>query len=269
MRKQRILFIGAGRMAEAIFAGVLRTQKDYIEEIVVANRSDLARLHAMRDQYGVSVTTDWRDAVAKADVVLLAMPPQNHRDVLTQLAPYIKGQLVMTVAAGIGIGLLEETLPAGTPVVWIMPNTAAGIGESITLFTCGRHVEDKQRDVLNMVLAGIGEAVECTEQQVHDLTAITGSAPAFLYRMVEELELSAQGYGMAPETARRMVAQMIYGSAAMLKTGADPADLRDSVTTPGGATAAGLRVMDERRFSEMMQGAVEATNARAREMANE
>ncbi|KEO84624.1 pyrroline-5-carboxylate reductase [Tumebacillus flagellatus] len=269
MRKQRILFIGAGRMAEAIFAGVLRTQKDYIEEIIVSNRSDLARLQAMREAHGVTVTQDWRESAPQADVIVLAMPPQHHRAVLTELAPYVNGQLVLTVAAGIGVGLLEELLPAGTPVVWIMPNTAAGIGESITLFTCGRHVEDKQRDALQMILAGIGESVECTEQQVHDLTAISGSAPAFFYRMAEELEVSAMSYGLPQDAARKLVAQMIYGSAAMLKTGADPAQLRDSVTTPGGATAAGLRVMEERKFSEMMQDAVLATNARAREMANE
>jgi pyrroline-5-carboxylate reductase len=256
-------------MAEAIFAGLLRTQREYIEEIVVANRSDQARLHAMRELHGVTVTAEWREHVEAADAVVLAMPPQHHREVLRELAAHLRGQLVVTVAAGIGIGLLEELLPAGTPVAWVMPNTAAGIGESISLFTCGQQVGAEQREVLQMILAGIGEAAECTEQQVHDLTAITGSAPAFLYAFAEELEAAAQSYGVTPETARKLVAQMIYGSAAMLRAGADPAELRDGVTTPGGATAAGLRVMEECRFSEMMQEAVRATNARAREMASE
>ncbi|PWK13397.1 pyrroline-5-carboxylate reductase [Tumebacillus permanentifrigoris] len=269
MSKQRILVLGAGRMAEAIFAGLLRTQREYIEEIVVANRSDKSRLHELQEQYGVTVTTDWREHVRSADTVLLAMPPQNHRDVLRELAPHLQGQLVVTVAAGIGIGLLEDLLPARTPVAWVMPNTAAGIGESISLYTCGQHVGPEQRDVLQMILAGIGEAAECTEQQVHDLTAITGSAPAFLYAFAEELEAAAQSYGVTPATARKLVAQMIYGSAAMLRAGSDPAELRDGVTTPGGATAAGLRVMEERGFSDMMQDAVRATNARARYMANE
>lgn len=269
MEKQRMLFLGAGRMAEAIFAGLLRTQKDYIEEIVVANRSDQARLADMQSKHGVTVTIDWREHVAGADVVVLAMPPQHHREVLRELAPHVHGQLVVTVAAGIGIGILEELLPAGTPVAWIMPNTAAGIGESISLFTCGQHVGGREREVLQLLLAGIGESAECTEQQVHDLTAITGSAPAFLYRFAEVLEASARGYGVAPEVARKLVAQMIYGSSAMLRQGADPAELRDGVTTPGGATAAGLRVLEAGGLDAMLQEAVRATNARAREMANE
>jgi len=269
MKKQRILFIGAGRMAEAIIAGLLGQEADQLEEVVVANRSDAAKLAALHEQYGVTVTQDWQTAVAAADVVLLAMPPGAHKAVLAELAPLLHGQLVLSVAAGIGLQLLETALPPGTPVAWVMPNTAAGIGESISLFTCGAAMQDEQRAVLAMILRSIGQAAEVTEQQIHDLTAVTGSAPAFLYRFAEALELAALDYGVTRDQARQLVGQMIYGSAALLRTGTPAEELRDAVTTPGGATAAGLRVLDSADYLGTLKQAVVATNERAREMAQE
>lgn len=266
-QRQTVLFIGAGRMAEAIFAGLLRRADARIGEIIVSNRSDRERLAELQARYGVTVTQDWREQIGRSTAVVLAMPPGDHKAVLAELAPQIDGQFVITVAAGVGTQLLEASLPAGTPVAWVMPNTAAMIGESISLYTYGQAVREEHREILSLLLAGIGESAECTEQQIHELTAVTGSAPAFLYRFVEALEASAVSYGLSADTANKLVAQMVYGSAKMLKQGTPPAELRDGVTTPGGATAAGLRVLDERGYAEALQDAVTATNARAREMA--
>lgn len=270
MKKQRILFIGAGRMAEAIFSGLVHRKGEFIEEIIISNRSDQARLQSMQERYGVTTTTRWQDHVAGADVILMAMKPGDHQAVLQELAPLIDGQFVMTVAAGVGTALLEKHLPEGTPVAWVMPNTAAMVGQSMSIYTYGAHARPEHKQALEMILDGIGDSVECTEEQIHDLTAITGSAPAFLYRFTELLEAAAVSYGVTAEQARKMVIGMVYGSATMLKeTGIAPATLRDGVTTPGGATAAGLRVLEEAGLPQMLKGAVEATNARCREMAQE
>ncbi|TCP66048.1 pyrroline-5-carboxylate reductase [Baia soyae] len=266
MKRYRVLVIGAGRMAEAIFAGLLRTQVEYVEGIVVTNRRNAARLVEIEEKYDVTVTHDWREYIGSVDVVLLSVLPQDHRELLTELAPHIRGQLVITVAAGIGLGLLEEMLPANTPVAWVMPNTASRIGESISLYTCGQHVSPAHRRMLEVIVAGIGEAVECTEEQVHNLTAITGSAPAFLYLFTEVLEEVAQEYGVKPEMARKLVVQMLFGSVAMLQQGEEPAKLRDDVTTPGGVTAAGIEVLEKRGFHDILRQTIYATNARAREM---
>lgn len=264
LTKHRILFIGAGRMAEAIFSGLLKTSKEYIEEIIVSNRSNVEKLKELQGRYNVSTTTDWKQHVSSVDTIVLAMPPSAHEELLAELSPLLSNQLVVTVAAGIGPSYLEERLPEGTPVAWIMPNTAAEIGKSISLYTTGQSVNEMHQETLQLLLRGIGTSQLCTEEEVHQLTAVTGSAPAFLYYFAESLIEATKSYGVDEATAKHLVIQMISGSASMLKQTQDPANLREQVTTPGGSTAEGLKALYEYNFSEAIQKAVEATNKKAR-----
>ncbi|WP_379967537.1 pyrroline-5-carboxylate reductase [Ectobacillus sp. sgz5001026] len=264
MKKQQILFIGAGRMAEAIFSGLLKRSVDDIESITISNQSNRSRLLEMHQKYGVQTTTNWRNEVNHADVILLALPPYAHESLLAELSPLLDNQFVITIAAGIGPSYLEERLPSKTPVSWIMPNTAAVVGESMSLYCLGRKTTDHHRKVLQMILQGIGNAEECTEEEIHQLTAVTGSAPAFVYYFAESLIQTTKELGISEEKAKQLVIQMIYGSAAMLREEQDPASLREQVTTPGGSTAEGLRVLYEKQFSSILQQAIAATNEKAR-----
>ncbi|WP_347549169.1 pyrroline-5-carboxylate reductase [Pseudalkalibacillus hwajinpoensis] len=263
MNKPNILFIGAGRMAEAIFSGL--KQSTTIGTITVSNQSDQSRLSHLKKTYNVE-TALWQEVIADHDVIILAMPPSAHPAVLSELTGRVRNQFIITVAAGIGPSVLEESLP-GLPTAWIMPNTAADIGESMSLFACGRHVKPEHRDVLQTILDSIGESAELTEAQIHDLTAVTGSAPAFVYQMAETLEQTAKTYGLSSEVARKLVVQMIFGSASMLKDGREASELRDQVTTPGGATAAGLEVLEKGNYRELLYEAVLAVNKKAAEQA--
>lgn len=276
MQTKRILFIGAGRMAQAMISGMIEHMPDgqnrdkahdHVEwNITVSNRSNAERLAEVQQRLGVKTTANWIDEAANADVIVLAVPPGEHPNTLAELAPIVQDPLIITVAGGIGISPLEKALPAGTPVAWVMPNTAASIGQSITLFTCGTSTTPAHRDMLAYILQGIGPHQECTEQQIHDLTAITGSAPAFLYRMAREMKNLSVEYGMDEASARKLVAQMFYGSACMLRSMEDPAVLEDAVTSPGGSTAAGIEVLVESDFANMVRDAVLATNRRAAEL---
>ncbi|WP_394176271.1 pyrroline-5-carboxylate reductase [Guptibacillus hwajinpoensis] len=263
MNKPNILFIGAGRMAEAIFAGL--KQSNTIGTITISNQSDQERLEQLKDTYEVE-TASWQEVISDHEVIILAMPPSAHPAVLAELANKVDNQFIITVAAGIGPSVLEEALP-NRPTAWIMPNTAADIGESMSLFACGKHVLSEHREVLQTILYAIGESTELTEEQIHHLTAVTGSAPAFVYHMAESLEITAKSYGLSTDVARKLVVQMIYGSASMLKDGREAGDLRDQVTTPGGATAAGLEVLENGNFSDLLHQAVLAVNAKAAEQA--
>lgn len=263
LKKPNILFIGAGRMAEAIFSGL--NQSDSIGKITISNQSDQTKLAQLKATYHVE-TGAWQDVLSSHDVVILAMPPAAHPEVLHELSSKVTHQFVITVAAGIGPSVLEASLP-GLPTAWIMPNTAADIGQSMSLFTCGKDVKQEHRDVLQLILDAIGESEELSEQQIHDLTAITGSAPAFVYHLAEALEKTAASYGLSSEVARKLVVQMIFGSASMLKDGREAGDLRDQVTTPGGATAAGLEVLEKAEFTQVLHEAVLAVNHKAAEQA--
>ena len=145
-----------------------------------------------------------------------------------------------------------------------MPNTAAEIGKSISLYTMGQSVTEMHQETLQLLLRGIGTSQLCTEEEVHQLTAVTGSAPAFLYYFAENLIEATKSYGVDEATAKHLVIQMISGSASMLEQTQDPANLREQVTTPGGSTAEGLKALYEYNFSEAIQKAVEATNKKAR-----
>lgn len=96
LTKHRILFIGAGRMAEAIFSGLLKTSKEYIEEIIVSNRSNVEKLKQLRARYNVSTATDWKQHVTSVDTIVLAMPPSAHEELLAELSPLLSNQLVVT-----------------------------------------------------------------------------------------------------------------------------------------------------------------------------
>jgi pyrroline-5-carboxylate reductase len=276
MHTKRILFIGAGRMAQAMISGMIEDMtsslnrgkpRDHVEwNITVSNRANAERLAEVQQRFGVHTTADWQDKAANADVIVLAIPPGEHPNTLAELATIVQNPFIITVAGGIGISPLEKALPAGTPVAWVMPNTAASIGQSMTLFTCGTSTTQAHRDMLGCILQGIGPVQECTEQQIHDLTAITGSAPAFLYRMAQEMNSLAVGFGMSEASARNLVAQMFYGSACMLNSMEDPAILEDEVTSPGGSTAAGIQVLEASNFANLVREAVLATNRRAAEL---
>ncbi|MFC5712438.1 pyrroline-5-carboxylate reductase [Thalassorhabdus alkalitolerans] len=269
MKKNNILFIGAGRMAEAIYAGLLRQSHPDIGRIIVSNKSDEERLHNQAKQYGVKQTTKWKEETDQVEVIVLAAPPGVHDELLKELAEVVDGQLVITVAAGIDPDYMEKRLPEGTPVAWIMPNTAAQVQQSMSTYVCGQYVNSEHRHVLEVILHAIGEYEELSAQQVHDLTAVTGSAPAFMYLFCEALETAAMEYGVTREQARKLVVQMAAGSAAMLQEGHNPADLRGQVTSPGGATAAGIETLKEAGFEELIKNAVQATNQRAKDQAED
>ncbi|APH04757.1 pyrroline-5-carboxylate reductase [Bacillus weihaiensis] len=260
--KSSILFIGAGRMAEAIISGL--TKENKFQQIYVSNKSRPVRLKELADSYQVVPTENWKEKIDSVQVIVLAMPPSEHDSILNELQPLITNQFVVTIAAGIGPTYLEERLPKGTAVGWIMPNTAAEVGYSISLFTYGQVVVEENKQQMKNLLDAIGKSHYCSEEEVHQLTAITGSAPAFLYAFTEALTTMSEKLGVQHEVARKLVTEMIIGSSEMLKTEKTASDLREQVTTPGGATAEGLKVLKEGNFETLIHQAIIATNKKAR-----
>ncbi|MBM7571167.1 pyrroline-5-carboxylate reductase [Aquibacillus albus] len=266
MKKNNILFVGAGRMAQAIIGSLMGDSRF---NITVTNSGNKQRLKDVQETYGVRVVENWKESIENVDLIVLAAPPDVHASIIAEMNPWIKSQLVVTVAAGIGPSWLEERLPHQTSVVWLMPNTAAKVGQSSTLCALGQHVDELQLEMIKSLLTNIGSYEIVSEHQVHQLTAITGSSPAFVYQLAEGLVSSAKQSGVTEEQAKRMVAQMILGAASMLKTGESPQKLIDEVATPGGSTAAGLQVLDYHHFTEVISEAVEACRKKASKDVNE
>ncbi|WP_100371786.1 pyrroline-5-carboxylate reductase [Bacillus sp. FJAT-45037] len=262
-----ILFIGAGRMAEAIASGLLAREGKKVK-ITLSNEKNDAKLEALKNTYNVEITHDWRTVIEEVDTVILACPPSTHEDVLREMTRFVKTQFIVTVAAGVDPDFLEAHLPQGSAVAWLMPNTAASVGKSMSLYTYGQHVTDEHKMKMNTILRSIGESENLSAAQIHELTAITGSAPAYLYAFVEALSQSATEYGLSADQARRLVNEMVIGSAKMLQTYQDPALLREQVTSPGGATDAGLKSLERNNFHQAIKEAVKATNDHAKAKKN-
>ena len=257
--KKHVLFIGAGRMAQALIKGLDKNEFD----ILVGNSGNEGRLREVKETFDVEITNDWSQELRKMDIIILAMPPESHDDILAKLSGTINGQFVITVAAGIDPTYLESKLPNGTPVAWVMPNSAAKLSKSMTLYALGQNVNQEQQEWIKELISNIGEFEKVTEQQIHKLTAVTASAPAFIYRIAEALEKITVESGVSKAQARKLVANMIAGSAEMLKTNVSPAELVDAVATPGGSTAAGLEVLDINQLDYLMIDAIEACRQKA------
>lgn len=268
MSTRRVLFVGAGRMAQAMIAGMLRPKGRVQWDITVANRGNRDRLQKLRDRLNVQTTENWQETVPNVDVIVLAIPPGGYAQACAALHPLVRReQLVVSIAAGIGPSRLAESLPSNIPTAWLMPNTGAEIGQSMTLCACGPTVSDEQQQILVDMQAGMGQSFLCSEQQVHDLTAITGSALAFVFRAAGVFEQMSIDYGVDAADAHTLVGQMLQASAQLLLRGDEsPASLADAVTTPGGATAAGLAVLAQGGYEQLLAEAVKATNRRAAEL---
>lgn len=261
MKKTHVLFIGAGRMAQAMIEGIKKKPEF---DMIVTNNGNQERLNFIKNTLGINTSDNWKMVAEKMDIIILALPPEAHEKLLEDLAPFINGQLVITVAAGINPTYMEKKLPKKTPVAWVIPNTAAKLGQSMTLFALGQYVKQAHVELIKALISGIGAFEQVTEQQIHELTAVSGSAPAFIYLLADALEQITMESGVTRVQARKIVAQMIAGSAEMLKTNIDAKELINQVATPGGSTAAGLEVLEVRGFEELMKLAIKACREKAK-----
>lgn len=259
---RRIALIGAGTMGNAI-AGGLREAGIFAGAtltVVDAHRDAAERLAA---QTPGAVVADAATAFATADLVLVCVKPKDVPEVLDALArvrPAAPWPLVISIAAGVTIASLEARLPAGTPVIRAMPNTASQIRKGCTVLSRGTHASDADLAAATAVFASVGTCLTLDERHLDAVTAVSASGPAFLYVVLEALTDGAVSVGLPRAAALELVTRMTLGAAEMvLATGKHPAALKDDVTTPGGCTIAGLMVLEDGRARSVLARTIETT----------
>ncbi|CAM3041350.1 pyrroline-5-carboxylate reductase [Filibacter tadaridae] len=262
-----IVFVGAGSMAEAVIAGVLEQGAVNPQQIFVMNKSDDERLAFMKNKYGVSIVCNEKEALKRADLVILATKPKDIHHAMADISCYMADTTaVLSVIAGISIQTIENGLGA-RPIARSMPNTSATIGKSASGVAWNEAVSVDMKTLILDLLASIGIVKEVEEDELHAVTALSGSGPAYVYYMAEALEEAAMDKGLSKGVARELIIQTIEGAAAMLKqTGLEPAELRNNVTSPGGTTEAGLQALEKGRFKEAIKQCIEMAEARSREL---
>ncbi|WP_116245550.1 pyrroline-5-carboxylate reductase [Nocardiopsis sp. FIRDI 009] len=258
-----IAIIGAGKMGEALLAGMLATGHAPEDVLVTEPRAEHA--DELRKRYGVEVVPA-ADAAKRADTLLLALKPQDMVDLLEDLSPHLStDRLVISVAAGLTTSVMESHLPVGVPVVRAMPNTPALMGRGMTAIAGGANTEPEHLDRAEGLLGAVGEVIRVGEQHMDTVTAISGSGPAYFYFIAETMVEAGVAMGMPRATAQKLVEQTMTGAAAMLTdSGEHPVVLREAVTSPGGTTAAALRELERHGVRTAFTDAIEAARDRSR-----
>ncbi|TDQ54886.1 pyrroline-5-carboxylate reductase [Actinorugispora endophytica] len=260
-----IAIIGAGKMGEALLAGMLNTGHDPADVLVTEPREDHAL--ALRARYGVEVVTA-DEAASRAGTLILALKPQDMVALLDGIAPALKADcLVVSVAAGITTAVLEKHLAADIAVVRAMPNTPALVGLGMTAIAAGRHASEADLDRAESLLRSVGEVLRVPEAHMDTVTALSGTGPAYFYFIAETMIEAGVLMGMPRTTAEKLVTQTITGSAAMLRdSGEHPVVLREAVSSPGGTTAAAVRELERHGVRTAFTDAIEAARNRSREL---
>lgn len=264
----KLTFIGAGSMAEAILTGVLSKGFMRADQISVTNKDNQERLTRLRNLYQVNCTKNKKEAIEGSDVLILSMKPKDIQEALTDIKSYIKeGQIIVSVLAGVSSDYISEELDITNPIVRAMPNTSATIGFSATAIAAGKNAGQEEINKVTELFKNIGTTVTVEEKDLHAITGLSGSGPAYIYYLVEAMEEAAQEAGLDQQTAKDLIIQTLAGAAEMLKvTNEQPAELRRKITSPGGTTQAGLETLKHYNYQEALKACVKQAAARSVEL---
>jgi pyrroline-5-carboxylate reductase len=267
----RIAFIGGGNMATSLIGG-LRARGATPGDITVADPAP-AQLERLQREFGVRVAADNAAAAGDADLVVLAVKPQEMAAVARGLAATFaeRRRVAVSVAAGIRLASLADWLGGAPAVVRAMPNRPALIGAGVTAAIAAPGVEPREREAAAAVLSAVGPLVWLEdESQMDAVTAVSGSGPAYFFLLIEAIEDAGTSLGLPRETARLLAVHTALGAGRMAtESGELPAQLREQVTSKGGTTAAALAVLDSADFRGLVQRAIMAAARRSTELARD
>lgn len=267
----RIAFIGAGNMGRAILGGLVRGGMAAAD--LRAADADADARDRIAGDFGVLATADNGEAAAGADVLVLAVKPQQLQAVARELAGGAAGRrpLVLSIAAGIATASLGHWFGADTPIVRAMPNTPALIGRGTSALYATKATDAAGRALAERIMRAVGAVHWLDEEaQMDAVTALSGSGPAYVFRIIECMASAGESLGLAPALARRLALETVAGAAALAEGSAhEPATLRAQVTSKGGTTEQALRVLDEGGLEALFLRALEAARDRSRQLAAE
>ena len=279
----RIAIVGGGNIGEALLAGLLRAGRQ-VKDLAVAEKAP-ERAEYLSKTYSVRVT-DVGGAVENASFVILAVKPGDVESLVAEIAEaatQAEGnaveQVLVSVIAGVGTAFYESRLPAGFPVIRVMPNAPALVGAGVSALAAGRFATDEQMGQAAELFQSVGGVLRVPESQLDAVTAVSGSGPAYFFLFAEALVDAGVAAGLSRAVATELVSQTMAGSAAMLLERLDAqqgaaagrpdtsaAELRAIVTSPGGTTAAGLRELEAAGLREAVAAAVNAAKTRSEQL---
>ncbi|MDK7419147.1 pyrroline-5-carboxylate reductase ProI [Bacillus paranthracis] len=254
MSIQNISFLGAGSIAEAIIGGLLHANVVKGEQITVSNRSNETRLQELHKKYGVKGTHNKNELLTDTNILFLAMKPKDVAEALTPFKEDIHNNLlIISLLAGVSTHSIRNLLQKDVPIIRAMPNTSAAILKSATAISPSKHATKEHIQTAIALFETIGLVSVVEEEDMHAVTALSGSGPAYIYYVVEAMEEAAKEIGLKEDVAKSLILQTMIGAAEMLKASEKhPSILRKEITSPGGTTEAGIEVLQEHQFQQAL-----------------
>ena len=264
----RVAVIGTGKIGELVLSGLLRAGWQASELLVTARRAERGR--ELAERYGVRVV-DNLTAVAEADVLAIAVKPQDAGALLEEIGPKVPaGKLIVSLCAGLPTAFFAARLPEGTPVIRVMTNTPALVDQAMTAISAGPHASGEHLAVAEQMFKPLVSTIRVPESQQDAVTALSGSGPAYFYLLVEAMIDAGILLGLPRQVAHELIVQTAIGSAVMLRdSGEHPVKLREAVTSPAGTTISAIRELENHGVRAALLAALEAARDRAREIAQQ
>lgn len=249
-------------MAEALIKGMT---SQGMKDIYVSEPNDERRLE-IGEKYSVKTTRFNREVISECDIIIIAVKPQNIETVLDEISDIVtEKKTIVSIAAGITLAYLESRLKT-KQLIRVMPNTPALVQEGMSVMSLCGCFFGREVNIVRSILMSVGKVLTLPEEKINAVTALSGSGPAFIALFVESMIESGERMGLGRADASELAVQTLLGTARLLDTGMSPENLRKMVTSPGGTTAAGLKVFKEKGLSDLVSDALQAALDRAEEL---
>jgi pyrroline-5-carboxylate reductase len=264
----RVAILGCGQIGESLLSGLLSAGWREPGEVAVTARRE-ERVDELRERYGVDATLSNADAVRGAELVVVAVKPQDLESLLGEIGPLLDtGQTVLSVAAAIPTRTIERQLAQSVPVVRAMPNAPAIVHEGIAGICAGAHADDDSLALAEECLTHLGRVVRLPERYLDAVTAVSGSGPAYFALLAEAMIEAGILLGLSREVSTQLVVQTMLGTAVLLRDRQmHPVELREAVTSPGGTTIRAIRELEQAGVRAAFLNAIQAAMERSQELA--
>ena len=266
-KKENIGFIGAGNMAEALIKGLIESNL-YSPVQISASDNDIAKLKTKSERYGINTYDSNRDLVQKSSIIILSVKPQVLKVVLSEMTGYLTpDQLFISIAAGIPTSLIKDIIGRDKPIIRVMPNTPALIQRGISALAKGGTATEDHMKKAGEIFNAVGKTVTVDEKMMDAVTALSGSGPGFVFRIMEAFVEAGEKLGFDRETALMLVKQTFLGASHLAdESESSLSKLREMVTSPGGTTAAGLTAFENKSLTDVINAGVKAACDRSIEL---
>ena len=263
----KIGFIGSGNMGGAMIGGIIRAELVPGKNILVSDICE-SSLEKVRENYGVSVTTDNKEVARECDMIVLSVKPQLYSIVINEIKDIVRDDvIIIVIAAGQSSEAVKASFGRDLKVVKVMPNTPALVGEAMAAISPDAKMTKEETDDVVAIFDSFGKSEIVAEKLMDAVTAVSGSSPAYVYMFIEAMADGAVIEGMPRAQAYKFAAQAVLGSAKMvLETGKHPGELKDMVCSPGGTTIEAVAKLEETGFRSSVMQAMKACADKSRDM---